>query len=123
MNPIKDIPDLEWSEIAAREIVIAGEELVAQSDFAYQIGRVAIAGLIYRSYVAPPWFWFALAKGVTIRDLIDFRALREEIPKGALTAICEEWPNAIRFAEFYGFEYSNAYRIVDGKTYKIYRRA
>lgn len=122
MTPIKHLPDLEWSEIAEQEIIVAGASLVAQSDFAYQIGRVAIAGLIYQNYVAPPWFWFALAKGVTLRDLIDFRALREEIPSGALTAICEAWPNAIRFAEFYGFEYTGEDRLCDGKTYKIYRR-
>jgi hypothetical protein len=80
MSPIDNLPNLDWNEIAQQEIIITGANLVAQSDFAYQIGRVAIAGLIYHSYVAPPWFWFALAKGVTLRDLIDFRALREEIP-------------------------------------------
>lgn len=123
MNPIKHLPDLEWSDIAEREIIVAGEGLIEQSDFAYQIGRVAIAGLIYRSYVAPPWFWFALAKGVTLRDLIDFRALREQIPQGSLTAVCKEWPHSIRFAEFYGFEYTNSDRICGDRTYKIYRRA
>lgn len=122
MSPISSLPNLEWNEIAEQEIIVAGAGLVAQSDFAYQIGRVAIAGLIYHNYVAPPWFWFALAKGVTLRDLIDFRALREEIPKGALTAICEEWPNAIRFAEFYGFEYTGNDRLCGDKMYKIYRR-
>lgn len=122
MNPIKHLPDLEWNEIAEQEIIVAGAGLVAQSDFAYQIGRVAIAGLIYHNYVAPPWFWFALAKGVTLRDLIDFRALREEIPQGALAAVCEEWPNAIRFAEFYGFEYTGNDRLCGDRMYKIYRR-
>lgn len=123
MNPIKGLPDLDWNEIAQREIIITGADLVAKSDFAFQIGRVAIAGLIYNSYTAPPWFWFALAKNVTIRDLIDFRALREEIPEGALTAICEEWPNAIRFATFYGFQDTGETRFFGDKSYKIYRRA
>jgi hypothetical protein len=72
--------------------------------------------------VSPPWFWFALAKGVTIRDLIDFRAKREEIPAGALTAVREEWPNAVRFAEFYGFVYTGEDRTIGSKTYRIYRR-
>lgn len=123
MSPIDHLPNLDWNEIARQEIIITGANLVAQSDFAYQIGRVAIAGLIYHSYVAPPWFWFALAKGVTLRDLIDFRALREEIPQGALTAVHDGWPNAIRFAEFYGFTYIGRDQLVEGKTYKIYRRA
>lgn len=122
MKEIKGLPDLDWNEIAQREIIVTGANLVAQSDFAYQIGRVAIAGLIYSNYLAPPWFWFALAKGVTIRDLIDFRALREEIPRGSLTAICDEWPNAVRFAEFYGFEDAGEVRLYGEKLYKIYRR-
>jgi len=122
MNPIDNLPDLDWNEIAKREIIVTGANLVARSDFAYQIGRVAIAGLIYYSYIGPPWFWFALAKGVTLRDLIDFRALREQIPAGALTAVCEEWPNAIRFAEFYGFEDTGNVRPNEGRVYKIYRR-
>lgn len=123
MKMIDGLPDLDWNEIAEQEIIVAGADLVARSDFAYQIGRVAIAGLIYQSYTAPPWFWFALAKGVTLRDLIDFRALREEIPCGALTAICEEWPNAVRFAEFYGFENTGEERLYGDKLYMIYRRA
>lgn len=122
MNLINGLPDLDWNDIARQEIIVTGANLVAQSDFAYQIGRVAIAGLIYHSYVAPPWFWFALAKGVTLRDLIDFRALREEIPRGALTAIYEEWPNAVRFAEFYGFEDTHEVRLCGDRLYKIYRR-
>lgn len=122
MNPIDYLPNLDWSEIAQREIIVTGADLVAKSDFAYQIGRVAIAGLIYHNYIAPPWFWFALAKGVTLRDLIDFRALREEIPQGALTAIDPAWPNAVRFAEFYGFEYTGMDKVCEGTTYKIYRR-
>lgn len=122
MSPIDNLPNLDWNEIAQREIIITGANLVAQSDFAYQIGRVAIAGLIYSSYTAPPWFWFALAKGVTIRDLIDFRALREEIPAGALTAVHEGWPNAVRFAEFYGFANTGEERTYGDKSYKIFRR-
>lgn len=123
MSPIKHLPNLDWNEIAEQEIIVTGAELVSQSDFAYQIGNIAIAGLIYHSYVAPPWFWFALAKGVTLRDLLDFRALREQVPVGALTAVREEWPNAIRFAEFYGFEYTDEDRLYGDKMYKIYRRA
>lgn len=122
MTPIDSLPNLDWNEIAQREIIITGADLVAQSDFAYQIGRVAIAGLIYHSYVAPPWFWFALTKGVTLRDLIDFRALRESIPAGALTAIHEGWPNAIRFAEFYGFVNTGEERVYGDKPYNIFRR-
>lgn len=122
MTPIKALPNLDWSDLAKQEIIVAGEGLVAQSDFAYQIGRIAIAGLIYTSYTAPPWFWFALAKGVTIKDLLDFRVLREEIPRGALCAVNEVWPEAVKFAKFYGFEDTERERVVEGKTYKIFRR-
>lgn len=122
MTPIKGLPNLDWNEIARREIIVTGSDLVTRSDFAYQIGRVAIAGLIYHNYMAPPWFWFALAKGVRLRDLIDFRAMREEIPRGSLTAINSEWPNAVRFAEFYGFEDTGERRLYGDKPYLIYRR-
>lgn len=121
-NQIRELPDLDWDEIAQQEIIVTGADLVARSDFAYQIGSVAIAGLIYHSYIGSPWFWFALAKGVMLRDLIDFRALREQIPQNALTAICEEWPNAVRFAEFYGFEDTGQKCLLGDRPYKIYRR-
>lgn len=122
MSPIDKLPELDWNDIARQEIIITGADLVARSDFAFQIGRVAIAGLIYHNYVSPPWFWFALAKNVKIRDLIDFRAMREQIPQGSLTAINIEWPNAVRFAEFYGFEDTGTERQYGDKPYKIYRR-
>lgn len=123
MKMIKNLPALDWNEIAQNEIIVTGANLVEQSDVAYQIGRVAIAGLIYQSYTSPPWFWFALAKGVTLRDLIDFRRYREEIPEGALTAIREDRAEATRFAEFYGFEDTGGLRIFNGLRYKIFRRA
>lgn len=122
MTPIKGLPNLDWNDFARQEILATGESLVTQSDFAFQIGRVAIAGLIYTTYTAPPWFWFALAKGVTIRDLLDFRAVREEIPLGALTAVNVAWPQAVKFAKFYGFEDTGVERVVENKTYKIFRR-
>jgi hypothetical protein len=121
MNRIDRLPDLDWSEIAKNEIILTESNLVEQSDVAYQIGQVAIAGLIYRSYTSPPWFWFALAKGVTIRDLIDFRRKREEIPPGALTAIRKDRLQAIRFAKFFGFEETNIVSTDD--AYMIFRRA
>lgn len=123
MNPIKAIPNLPWSPAAQFEIALAGDDLVAQSDFAYQIGQVAICGLIYSSYVAPPWFWFALAKGTTLRDLIDFRrTYMEMIPLGAMTAVRAEAKESIRFAEFYGFEATGDKRRYKGHTYLLYRR-
>lgn len=122
MTPIDSLPDLEWSEFATREILATGESLVTQSDFAYQIGQVAIAGLTYTSYTSPPWFWFALSKNVTIKDLLDFRALREKIPVGSQTAVNVAWPRAARFAEFYGFEDMNVSTVVGNETYKIFRR-
>ena len=122
MSPIDHLPNLDWNEIAKQEIIVTGANLVTQSDFAYQIGRVAIAGLIYHNYVSPPWFWFALTKEVSIRDLYDFRALREQIPLGSLTAVHPGWPNAIRFAELYGFEDTGDERTYGDKLYKIYRR-
>lgn len=123
MNLIDKLPNFNWSPSALEEITATGREMVEHSDFAYQIGQVAICGLIYRSYLSPPWFWFALAEGVTLRDLIDFRrTYMEMIPSGALTAINENRRENIRFAEFYGFEDTGLVRLYKGVTYKIYRR-
>ena len=119
MNPIEALPDFNWNEIAEREIKMTGPELLAQSDFAWSIGSVAVCGLIYRTLTSPPWFWFALSVGVTFRDLIDFRRLATLIPKGTTTAISEDFPLAKRFAEFYGFV--NTGHAYDG--YMIYRRS
>lgn len=118
MSPIKSLPNFDWNEIAKREIELTGEELLAQSDYAWAVGNVAVCGLIYRTFTSPAWFWFALSSGVTFRDLIDFRRLAELIPSGTLTAVREDLVLAKRFAEFYGFT-ATEQRVDD---YIIYRR-
>ena len=123
MTPIDALPDLDWSPIARREIALTGADLLRQSDFAYQIGQIAICGLVYSTLTSPPWFWFALAKGVTLRDLIDFRrTYMNLIPSGAITAVNTADRESIRFAEFYGFEETSSVRIYKDRVYKIYRR-
>lgn len=122
MKAIDKLPDLDWSEIAKAEIALTGPDLIRQSCVAYQLGNVAIAGLVYFSFTSAPLFWFALARGVTIRDLIDFRAQRELIPTGAFTMVDEDQPRSIRFAEFYGFEFTGETMDQLGHTYKIFRR-
>ena len=122
-EPIKHLPSLDWTDTARREIVHTGAELVEQSHVAYRIGNVAVAGLIYYSFTEPPWFWFALARGVTMRHLIDFRRYRDDIPQGALTAIDSEDNRSIRFAKFYGFEETDTIREYHGREYQIFRRS
>lgn len=122
MNRISELPNLNWSDIARRQIAITGAELVGQSLVAYRIRDIASAGLIYQSLIGVPWFWFLLAKGVTLRDLIDFRRLKDFIPSGSLTAV--ESGNAVeeRFASLYGFEWTEEVAEHQGIAYKIYRR-
>lgn len=122
MTPIKKLPDFDWNEIARREISLTGESLVERSTFAYRIKNIAAAGLIYQSFLAPPWFWFVLAETTTMRDLIDFRRLQMLIPTGALTACDVTEPLADRFARFYGFEPTGEQREYCGRTYNIFRR-
>lgn len=123
MTPIDKLPELQWNDIALEEM-LAGEtdDLVATSEVAYRVGNLAVAGLIYHTFLQPPWFWFALAKGVTIRDLLDFRRLKERIPHGALTAVNIKHHEAIRFAELYGFERTGKMEVHNDKTYLIFRR-
>lgn len=122
MNPIDTIPTLNWMDHARDEIALEGEELLHRSDFAWKLGEVAICGLIYSTFTSPPWLWFALAKDVTLRDLIDFRRLSRFIPKGTLTGVRADLKEAIRFAEFYGFEATGSVRYHGGWKYKIFRR-
>lgn len=122
MNPIKKLPDLPWSSEAAAEIALTGQDLLDRSDFSWQIGQVAICGLVYSSYTSPPWFWFALAQGVSMRDLIDFRRLEKMIPVGAVTAVRKDRPTSIRFAKFYGFSSMGECRLYDGIEYELFRR-
>jgi hypothetical protein len=122
MNPIDFLPDFAWSPDAEAEIAVTGPDLIRQSDFAFAIGTVAVAGLIYSSYSSPPWFWFALARNVKMSDLIDFRRLQESIPRGSLTAVREDFKVGRRFATFYGFEDTGGKQEHAGVTYIIYRR-
>lgn len=122
MKAIKTLPDLPWTPHAREEIVVTGASLIEASDVAYVIGSVAIAGLIYTSFTSPPWFWFGLTKNAKLRDLIDFRALREQIPQGAQTAVRSDFAAGHRFASFYGFSRTGAVREHAGNTYDVYRR-
>lgn len=124
MSPISKLPDLDWTERAAKEIALSdGDELVAASHVAYRLGNAGVIGLIYTSYFSPPWLWFALAKATRIRDLIDFRRMQHLIPRGTLTAVDEDDPTAYRFATFYGFEQTGQTVDHEGILMLIMRKA
>ena len=96
---------MDWIERASKDMRLAnGDELLAVSQVAYRLGNAGIIGLIYSSYFAPPWLWFALAKTASMKDLIDFRRKQDAIPRGTLTAVDDDDATAYRFAAFYGFE-------------------
>lgn len=123
MIPIEKLPKLNWTDNSAFEIAEAGgDELLSQSDLAWQLGNVLVVGLIYHTLTAPPWMWFALTKDVKFRDLIDFRRIKDYIPIGTTTAVAEDFPMAQRFAEFYGFEDTQTAHFYKGRWFKIYRR-
>lgn len=123
MTPIDSLPDLEWSRIALEEMGVSGSAFIQESTVAFRIGDVAIAGLIYTSYLSPPWFWFASARGITLRDLIDFRRLAANIPKGALTGIRVGHEPSVRFAKLYGFEETEQQAEHCGITFTIFRKS
>ena len=122
MNPIDTLPDWQWSSHAEQEIMITGQELVEQSDFAWRVSDAAVCGLIYNSYCSPPWMWFALRKGVGLRELLDFRRYAEFIPSGALTAVLENFEPGIRFARLYGFRETGEIVSYGDHDYLIFRR-
>jgi hypothetical protein len=122
MNPIKNLPEMNWTAQARREIAITGEQLLAMSDYCWRLGDCGVVGLIYTSLTSPPWMWMALTEDVRFRDLIDFRRMREMIPYGTLVAVDEDFTVGRRFAEFYGFEATPTLRKHKGVTYRTYRR-
>jgi hypothetical protein len=107
MNPIELITALpknwRWKKHSEEEISMTGEELVDMSDFVWRVGAVAIAGFIHTSYTSPPWMWFVLAEKVRFSDLVDFRRLAAQIPRGTLTAVAMDYSVGLKFAKFYGF--------------------
>lgn len=125
MIPIKqvtELPRLDWTDQALFEMAQAGVDVIARSQFMVQLGNACVAGLIYLSYTSPPWFWFALAKGVTIRDLIDFRGASQRIPWGAHTAVREDYTEGRRFAEFYHFVPTGEGFVSNEINYLLYRK-
>jgi hypothetical protein len=103
INPILSLPDFDWNEQAQKEIALNAQQVLDQTTVMYQVGEVAVIGLIYRSLALPPWMWFALTKGVGFRQLVDFRMLARKIPYGTATSVAEGWVVGNRFAKFYGF--------------------
>lgn len=121
MTPINSIPNFDWNDLARRNIE-RSQGLVEESHVAYSIGNIGIAGLIYSNFLQPPWFWFALARGVTLRHLLDFRRLKERIPLGSLTAVDTASEDAVKFARVFGFV-NTGQPYADEETIKIFRRS
>ena len=119
---IYKLPNLPWLPHSASEIAVTGQELVDYSDVCFQVGEIVAAGLIYHNYLSPPWLWFAIAEGVTLGDLIDFRRLVEEIPLGTLTGVRSNYELGFRFAKLYSFEDTGDTREHAGVKYNIFRR-
>jgi hypothetical protein len=124
MTPINKLPDLPWTDRAQSQIdTYGGDALLAQSHVAYRLGNAAVIGLIYESMFSPPWLWFALAKSITMRDLIDFRRKQELIPRGTITAVEDGDDVAFRFACFYGFEDTGQFVEYEGCFYMMMRKS
>lgn len=122
IKEVRDLPELDWTDHAVLEMMQDGLDLLNFTNVMFQVGDACICGLIYNTFTSPPWFWFALAKGTKIRDLIDFRAASEKIPWGALTAVQDNYRIGKRFAEFYGFVPLNEKVVHGDRVYHIYRK-
>jgi len=126
MIPIKeitDLPPLNWSDQAKAEMQVFGCKPPAGTALAWQLGEYAVCGLVYTSFTSPPWFWFALADGVGLRQLIDFRRLVAYLPRGTATAVMEDFEEGRRFAEVYGFMKTDQVVNTGGLVYRIYKRS
>lgn len=122
MTPIKEIPNLNWTDHAAAEICLAGQALLDMSASSWRIGDIAIVGLVYSSFTSPPYLWMALAQGIKFSDLLDFRRKTELIPPGAYTYVNQASETAYRFARLYGFRGTGELVVQNGHTYLVMRR-
>ena len=123
MTPIDKFPNLNWTEHTRNELEEFNmDEVFARSQLVWQIKDIIAVGLIYTSFTGPPQMWFALAEGVTFRDLIDFRRLQEEIPIGTLVTVSSDFKVGHRFAKFYGFEDTGERKGFKEREFHIYRR-
>jgi hypothetical protein len=123
MKEINKLPNLDWTDRARRQIDAAGgNALINMSHVAYRLGNAGVIGLIYGSLLSPPWLWFALAKNVTMRDLIDFRRMQNLIPPGTFAAVEDADKVAYRFASFFGFVQTGHEVEHEGQLYLLMRK-
>lgn len=121
MIPIKSLPDLPWTEQSAKEIA-RSPNLVKESDFAWQVDDLFIAGWTYREFTSPPWFWFALTTEFERKHIRRLTELRPMIPSGSLTLVQKGWQVGDRFAKFYGFKPTGEEATEFGDEYLVYGR-
>lgn len=119
MIAIETLPDLPWTEQSAAEIAKA-PGLVEDSDFAWQVDDLFVAGWHYPVLAGPPWFWFALTENFERKDVRRLLILRPKIPAGAFTAVQRDFVAGHRFAKYFGFQPTGD--VVEG-DYLVYRRA
>lgn len=122
IEQVHKLPDWDWMPKSEQEMMLTGQGIIDQTDMMWTVGNVAVVGFIYRSMLSPPWMWFALSRRVGIADLIDFRRLTMEIPKGTTTAVDAEFKTGLRFAKLYGFEETGEVVQHFERNYKIMRR-
>ena len=122
IEQIAALPDWEWHEHSAKEMAEVGAEWIFNSDSIWRIGNAVVAGFEFYNLLCPPWMWFILSKNVTVGDLTDFRRICKFIPRGTTTSVQEGYEKGSRFAELYGFEFTNKYIEVNSSIHKLYRR-
>lgn len=123
MTPIKTLPELDWTDQAKAEIASQPADFVANSDFAWQIDDLFIAGWYYPALSSPPWFWFAMTNkfaGMKLRRLYEYQF---RIPSGAETSVEAGWEVGDKFAKTFGFVPTGEIFTQNGVQYLKYRRA
>ena len=105
MNQIErifDLPGWDWLDHSKMEMSINTTDVVGMTDFIWRVGKSAVVGFIYQSFLSPPWMWFLLSDQITIGDLMDYRRLKNLIPRGTLTGVQQGYDLGVRFATLYG---------------------
>lgn len=126
---IETLPELDWSEQAAKELETSKAYLRETEGVELQLVVGAfvfgVVGISYATLLGRPWVWFLGSRSlenITRFELKQLQEAAELLPRMAYTAVEKSFVAGLRFAEFLGFVPSGNEIIVGDITYLEYER-